>query len=203
MSTASHTVDPNGREHDTPAPEAAAIQAAPGRTGMWLLLLLLGVTFLGWYFYGNRPPAAAPTPLSPVVALPPVERTPADAADASPSAATVAANKAAAAKAARAKAAAAAKPRATNAQPIASRSPEPRYPLTALRRGEGGTVVLRVNVGADGVPDDIAVARRSGSRELDRAAMVAVRDWRFKPATRNGREVASVVEQPVEFRPMQ
>lgn len=202
MSTESHTIDPNGREHETPAPEAAALQAAPSRTGMWLLLLLLGVTFLGWYFYGKRPPTAAPAPLTPVVALPPVERNPADASDA-PSAATVAANKAAAAKAARAKAAAAAKPRATIAHPIASRSPEPRYPLTALRRGEGGTVVLRVNVGADGVPDDIAVARRSGSRDLDRAAMVAVRDWRFKPATRNGREVASVVEQPVEFRPLQ
>ncbi|WP_206413263.1 energy transducer TonB, partial [Lysobacter enzymogenes] len=76
-------------------------------------------------------------------------------------------------------------------------------PAAALRRGEGGTVVLRVNVGADGRADEVAVARRSGSRELDRAAMVAVRDWRFKPATRNGREVASVVEQPVEFRPMQ
>ena len=42
-----------------------------------------------------------------------------------------------------------------------------------------------------------------GLRDLDRAAMTAVRDWRFKPATRNGREVASVVEQPVEFRPLQ
>ncbi|MGO4780502.1 energy transducer TonB, partial [Lysobacter sp. 2RAB21] len=107
------------------------------------------------------------------------------------------------AKAAAQRKALAAKPRATDARPIASRSPEPRYPVTALRRGEGGTVVLRVNVGADGVPDDIAVARRSGSRDLDRAAMLAMRDWRFKPATRNGREVASVVEQPVEFRPAQ
>ncbi|QCW26743.1 energy transducer TonB [Lysobacter enzymogenes] len=103
---------------------------------------------------------------------------------------------------AREKSAVAAKPRATDARALA-RNPQPQYPAAALRRGEGGTVVLRVNVGADGKADQVALARRSGSRDLDRAAMVAVRDWRFKPATRNGREVASVVEQPVEFRPMQ
>lgn len=203
MSTPSQTIDPNRPEHEVPAPEAAAVEAAPGRNGLWLLMLLLAATFMGWYFYGKRPAVAPPAPIHPVVTLPPVERTPADGAvDAN--AATASKQAAVAkAKAAAQRKALAAKPRATDARPIASRSPEPRYPVTALRRGEGGTVVLRVNVGADGVPDDIAVARRSGSRDLDRAAMLAMRDWRFKPATRNGREVASVVEQPVEFRPAQ
>ena len=136
--------------------------------------------------------------MAPVMALPPIERTPATGADADK--ALAAPNKNVAKAASDKKAAA--KPRATDALAL-GRNPPPRYPVAALRRGEGGTVVLRVNVGADGRADDVAVARRSGSRELDRAAMVAVRDWRFKPATRNGREVASVVEQPVEFRPMQ
>lgn len=204
MSATSHSIDPNTPdakryEYDAQqaAPEAAAIQSAPSRTGLWLLLLLLAATFAGWYLYGKRAPVAPPAPLSPIVALPPVDRGVGEAG--------VAANgnkPAAPAAAPRAKAVAA-KPRSTQASPLASRSPEPRYPATALRRGEGGTVVVRVNVGADGVPDEVALARRSGSRELDRAALTAVRDWRFKPATRNGREVASVVEQPVEFRPLQ
>ncbi|MBT2746868.1 MULTISPECIES: energy transducer TonB [unclassified Lysobacter] len=202
MNTPSQTIDPNRPEHEMPAPEAAAVEAAPSRNGLWLLMLLLAATFMGWFFYGKRPAVAPPAPIHPVVTLP-VERTPADgvADDA-----TAAASRQAAvvkAKAAAQRKALAAKPRATDARPIANRSPEPRYPVTALRRGEGGTVVLRVNVGADGVPDDIAIARRSGSRDLDRAAMLAMRDWRFKPATRNGREVASIVEQPVEFRPAQ
>ncbi|WP_052756189.1 energy transducer TonB [Lysobacter capsici] len=202
MSTTSHSIDPNAPDRDTPpAPEAAAIQAAPSRTGLWLLTILLGATFLGWYLYGKRAPVAPPAPLPPIVALPPLDRGANDAGAIANAANT--ANKPNAAKPAPSAKPVAAKPRATQARPIASRSPEPRYPAAALRRGEGGTVVLRVNVGADGVPDDIAVSRRSGSRDLDRAAMTAVRDWRFKPATRNGREVASVVEQPVEFRPLQ
>ncbi|QWF19105.1 energy transducer TonB [Lysobacter capsici] len=201
MSTTSHSIDPNASDRDTPAPEAAAIQAAPSRTGLWLLMILLAATFLGWYLYGKRAPIAPPAPLPPIVALPPLDRGANDAGAIANAANT--ANKPNAAKPASATKPVAAKPRATQARPIANRSPEPRYPAAALRRGEGGTVVLRVNVGADGVPDDIAVSRRSGSRDLDRAAMTAVRDWRFKPATRNGREVASVVEQPVEFRPMQ
>lgn len=199
MSTASHSIDPHAVDSGVhSAPEAAAIQAAPSRTGLWLLALLLAAAFAGWYFYGKRPAAPAPAALvHPAVTLPPVQGNRGD---------TVAANagagKAATAKANRDKALAA-KPKSTQAKPLAARSPEPRYPPAALRRGEGGTVVLRVNVGADGVPAEVAVARRSGSRELDRAAMTAVRDWRFQPATRNGREIASVVEQPVEFRPLQ
>ncbi|MGO1073697.1 energy transducer TonB [Lysobacter sp. CA199] len=206
MSNPSHSIDPNTREHvmpppDPAAPEAAALEASPGRTGLWLLMLLLGATLLGWYLYGKRPAPPPPAAAHPVVTLPPAQGS---AEQNAAVASSDAAKKAAVtkAKAAQAKAVAA-KPRSTQARPIASRSPEPRYPATALRRGEAGTVVLRINVGADGVPDDVAVARRSGSRELDRAAMLAVRDWRFKPATRNGREVASVVEQPVEFRPGQ
>ncbi|QQQ03355.1 energy transducer TonB [Lysobacter enzymogenes] len=196
MSTASHSIESDAREHEAPA---IATGESPGRTGLWLLLILLGAAFLGWYFYGKRPVQQAPAPLAPVLALPPVERTPGTAADLDKAQAAAAK---AVAKGAREKSAVAAKPRATDARALA-RNPQPQYPVAALRRGEGGTVVLRVNVGADGKADQVALARRSGSRDLDRAAMVAVRDWRFKPATRNGREVASVVEQPVEFRPMQ
>ncbi len=195
MSTASHSID-----SQTPQPDAAqtATGESAGRTGLWLLLILLGSAFLGWYLYGKRPAPPAPAPMAPVMALPPIERAPATGAETDKSLA--APNKSVAKAAGEKKAAA--KPRATDALAL-GRNPPPRYPAAALRRGEGGTVVLRVNVGADGRADEVAVARRSGSRELDRAAMVAVRDWRFKPATRNGREVASVVEQPVEFRPMQ
>ena len=91
-------------------------------------------------------------------------------------------------------------PSTTTAQPIAS-NPVPKYPVVALRRNEGGTVLLRVNVGSDGTPTDIDVAQRSGSRDLDRAAISAVSKWQFRPATRNGRPVASTVVVPVEFRP--
>jgi TonB family protein len=200
-------LDPNSHDLDaTPAPDAAAIEVAPSSTGLWLLLLLLGATFLGWYYYGKRPPAPPPAPAMPLVIVPPIERnTPAEAVPAATARKTAVA--AAAVEAvAKPTAEVTAKidtPRVTQALPLAADNAAPRYPSGALRRGEGGTVVLRVNVGADGKPEDVEVARHSGSRELDRAALVAVRDWRFRPATRDGREVASVVEQPVEFKPRQ
>lgn len=206
MSVASHPLDPNSHDFDaTPAPEADAIEVAPSSTGLWLLLLLLGAAFMGWYYYGKRPPAPPPAPAMPLVIVPPIERN--AVAEATPSIARKTAVAAAAAEAAaKPVTEATAKidpPRSTEARPLAADNAAPRYPAGALRRGEGGTVVLRVNVGADGLPEEVEVARHSGSRELDRAALVAVRDWRFRPATRDGREVASVVEQPVEFKPRQ
>jgi periplasmic protein TonB len=84
------------------------------------------------------------------------------------------------------------------AVPIPGQAP-PRYPATAMRRGVTGTVLLRVEVGPDGVPMDVQVAQRSGSRDLDRAAIDAVRDWRFRPGQRDGQPVASTVTIPIDF----
>lgn len=83
--------------------------------------------------------------------------------------------------------------------PTPVRSPAPRYPRDAQRRGESGTVVLRVHVGADGRPQGIDLIEGSGSRSLDRAAADAVRRWRFDPAMRNGRPVEGVIQVPITF----
>lgn len=80
-------------------------------------------------------------------------------------------------------------------------APAPRYPVEALRNGESGTVLLHVEVGADGVPTDVQIAKSSHSRSLDRAASEAVRQWRFHPAQRNGQPVAGSVQVPVAFKP--
>lgn len=80
-------------------------------------------------------------------------------------------------------------------------APAPRYPVEALRNGESGTVVLHVDVGADGVPTNVQVAKSSHSRSLDRAASEAVRQWHFHPAQRNGQPVAGSVQVPVAFKP--
>ncbi|MEL1264296.1 energy transducer TonB [Pseudoxanthomonas putridarboris] len=85
-------------------------------------------------------------------------------------------------------------------RPLAGNA-EPKYPAAALRAGVGGTVVVHAEVDANGVPVEVRVAKRSGERELDRAALSAVRQWRFEPAMRNGKTVASAVRVPVDFRP--
>ncbi|HFK2919550.1 energy transducer TonB [Stenotrophomonas beteli] len=91
---------------------------------------------------------------------------------------------------------------AANSQPmpIAGQSPPPSYPAAALRAGETGSVVVRVDVDATGYPNNATVIQRSGSRELDRAATDAVRRWRFTPAHSNGQPVPGSIEVPFDFK---
>lgn len=85
--------------------------------------------------------------------------------------------------------------------PIPGQSPAPSYPPGALRRGESGSVVLRVDVDANGLPAAVTLIQRSGSRDLDRAASEAVRRWRFTPAMSNGQPVPGSIEVPFDFTP--
>ncbi|MFC7521915.1 energy transducer TonB [Xanthomonas populi] len=87
--------------------------------------------------------------------------------------------------------------------PMQGQMPPPRYPSAALRRGDVGDVVVRVDVDATGKPGGVTLVQRSGSRDLDRVAMEAVRQWRFHPAQRNGQPIAGSVDIPFEFRPAQ
>lgn len=90
---------------------------------------------------------------------------------------------------------------APDSQPVPVHRPSPVYPGRALRRGETGTVVVRVRVGIDGRPRQLEIARSSSHRALDRAALQAMRDWRFQPAMRGGQPVEDTVQVPFDFNP--
>ena len=60
---------------------------------------------------------------------------------------------------------------------------------------------VRVTVATDGGVDRLEVAESSGNRYLDRAAMEAVRRWRFQPAVRDGQPVVADVVVPIVFNP--
>ncbi|KGQ19410.1 Ferric siderophore transport system, periplasmic binding protein TonB [Lysobacter dokdonensis DS-58] len=94
----------------------------------------------------------------------------------------------------------AAAPAVSDASPIPISKPAPRYPQRALRMRETGTVRVLVSVGADGVPTNVSIESSSQSRDLDRAALEAVRKWRFSPAQRGGQAVAGEVVVPIEFK---
>jgi protein TonB len=78
--------------------------------------------------------------------------------------------------------------------------PAPPYPGSARRQGIEGDVILRLSVDEAGKLISVAVARGSGHRALDEAAIAAVKLWRFEPAVADGRPVAAVAELPVRFR---
>lgn len=90
---------------------------------------------------------------------------------------------------------------ADSAAPVPISRPAPRYPPEALRRNVGGSVRVLATVAPDGSVERMELAQGSGNRELDRAAMEAVRRWRFQPATRDGQPVTATVIVPLEFNP--
>ncbi len=92
------------------------------------------------------------------------------------------------------------RPTTANRPPIPVSQPEPRYPRAALRAAIGGTVQVQVDVGPDGVPTSVSLVQGSGNRELDRAALDAVRRWRFQPAMANGQPSVGRVTVPIQFR---
>jgi protein TonB len=65
----------------------------------------------------------------------------------------------------------------------------PSYPLQSRRDMEEGTVTLALLVGLDGNVLDISVSGTSGFPRLDKAALEAVRKWRWSPMMRSGEAV--------------
>lgn len=94
---------------------------------------------------------------------------------------------------------AAAVSRSRDATLIASSQVMPKYPASALRSGETGTVLVLATIDRNGVPTDVSLDDRSGNRDLDRSALQAVRQWRFQPALKDGKPVEAMVRVPVEF----
>ena len=86
-------------------------------------------------------------------------------------------------------------------QPSPLSTPPPQYPRRALSAGIGGKVLVRVEVGPDGVPTDSSLVQSSGEPDLDRAALQAVRRWRFHPASQNGVATVGSVVVPFVFEP--
>ncbi|MCH4995103.1 energy transducer TonB [Pectobacterium carotovorum] len=78
-------------------------------------------------------------------------------------------------------------------------NPAPSYPDVAISRGYEGTVLLNVQVRADGKVQTIQIHQSSGYPSLDDAARDTVRRWSFVPARRGSQPVSGWVVVPVDF----
>ena len=88
----------------------------------------------------------------------------------------------------------------TSARPDYAKNPIPEYPENARNDGIEGLVIVQVHVSEAGIPIQVALKKTSGHRELDTAAVKAVRHWLFHPALADGKPVVSVVDIPVRFQ---
>lgn len=82
------------------------------------------------------------------------------------------------------------KPRILEATP-------PVYPEDARRAQQHGDVLVRVVIAKDGSVASAEVAGSSGFTALDSAAVGAVRQWRFSPATD---ETGNPIDAPLKFK---
>jgi protein TonB len=76
---------------------------------------------------------------------------------------------------------------------------EPKYTKRASKKKIEGTVTLKVVVGTDGRARNIEVVK-SLDPDLDVNAIAAVKEWLFKPGTKDGVPVAVFANIEVNFR---
>lgn len=85
------------------------------------------------------------------------------------------------------------------APPRALSKINPSYPEKARRARHEGTVVLGITVGKDGATHDIHVVKGLDD-DLNQAAITAVSQWKFEPATYEGNPAAVEMTIEVNFR---
>ncbi len=88
----------------------------------------------------------------------------------------------------------------TKSKPRYFQNQPPEYPQLARQMHQEGLVILSVEVDHKGMPVKVEVEQSSGYHLLDRAALKAVRHWRFQPQRIGDLTVKSRVAVPVRFR---
>ena len=78
-------------------------------------------------------------------------------------------------------------------------NPKPAYPPLSKRLGEQGKVVVRVQIGIDGVARNAELRQSSGFERLDQAALNTVLKWRYVPGKRGGVPEDMSFNVPINF----
>lgn len=79
-------------------------------------------------------------------------------------------------------------------------NPAPIYPPLAKSRNIEGKVLLEVLVSEKGEASKLKIISSSGSNLLDESAFEAVKNWKFIPAQKFGKNVEATIIVPIEFK---
>jgi TonB family protein len=82
--------------------------------------------------------------------------------------------------------------------PTAIYQPEPEFSERARREKHQGVVFLMLEVNDEGLPSNMSIIRPLGYG-LDEKAIACVKNWRFKPAERNGQAIAAKIAVEINF----
>jgi TonB family protein len=83
--------------------------------------------------------------------------------------------------------------------PRALKRPAPKYPQRELKRHRAGSVLLRVEVQADGSVAKVEADEEYSDAGFVAASVQAVRRWTFEPERIGGQPVPTRLEIPVSF----
>ncbi len=74
----------------------------------------------------------------------------------------------------------------------------PVFPVTHLMKGVEGKVIVAYTVGVDGRASDFEILEATDKKFADHV-VIALREWRFEPAQKDGVDVAARVKTPFSF----
>ncbi|MFL6247823.1 MAG: energy transducer TonB [Thermoanaerobaculia bacterium] len=83
--------------------------------------------------------------------------------------------------------------------PVVVNRVEPQYPESYRRAGVNGLVILEVAISDKGDVENVGVLK-SVAPGLDMAAVAAVRQWKFRPATKDGKPVPVLFNLTINFK---
>jgi protein TonB len=77
---------------------------------------------------------------------------------------------------------------------------EPEYPVSEIRQGHEGTVLLALQILPNGRVGEVRIESSSGYEKLDASAAREARKWRMKPGTSGGTVTAMWKKVPIKFQ---
>ncbi len=84
--------------------------------------------------------------------------------------------------------------------PKVEQTRNPKYPDDLLAKGREGWVTVNYMVNPEGEPYDVMVSATSGERDFERAAVAAIKRWRFSPAVLDGEFIDAGGMHRITFR---
>jgi protein TonB len=87
---------------------------------------------------------------------------------------------------------------AFDVRPVPVKTPPPQFPSDMQRQGISGVVAVRVVIDETGAVSECSVSKSSHT-EFEQAAVSAVKNWKFKPASKDGVAVKASVVIPIKF----
>ena len=87
-----------------------------------------------------------------------------------------------------------------SAEPVLPRRVSPDYPDSAVRKGLQGSVDVRFTITVKGTVEDVAVVQADPPDVFDRAAVEAVKRWRYDPKTVDGVATESHAQVRLQFK---